>query len=100
VPEDEFRGNAGRSDRLGQRDQEAAGLVGPAGAAREPGRGLFGPDDLAKQMSGKVWLADRAGALVDEIPSAYKDIDQVMHDQSDLVEVQHTLHQVLNYKGT
>ncbi len=51
-------------------------------------------------MAGKVWLADRADALVDEIPSAYKDIDQVMADQRDLVEVVHVLHQVLNYKGT
>jgi tRNA-splicing ligase RtcB len=68
--------------------------------SRTQAKKLFGPDDLAEQMTGKVWLADRAAALVDEIPSAYKDIDQVMHDQSDLVEVQHTLHQVLNYKGT
>ena len=29
-----------------------------------------------------------------------KDIDQVMADQADLVEVRHTLRQVLNYKGT
>jgi hypothetical protein len=27
-------------------------------------------------------------------------IEQVMADQADLVEVRHTLHQVLNYKGT
>ena len=33
-------------------------------------------------------------------PASYKDIDQVMADQSDLVEVEHTLHQILNYKGT
>ena len=39
-------------------------------------------------------------ALVDEIPSAYKDIDRVMADQADLVEVRHTLRQVLNFKGT
>ena len=51
-------------------------------------------------MAGKVWLEGRANALLDEIPSAYKDIDQVMADQADLVEVQHTLPQVLNYKGT
>jgi tRNA-splicing ligase RtcB len=51
-------------------------------------------------MDGKVWLADRAHQLVDEIPSAYKDVEQVMADQADLVEVLHTLHQVLNYKGT
>jgi tRNA-splicing ligase RtcB len=51
-------------------------------------------------MRGKAWLAHRAGALIDEIPSAYKDIDAVMADQADLVDVLHTLHQVLNYKGT
>ena len=56
--------------------------------------------DLERKMAGKVWLAERAAALVDEIPSAYKDIDQVMADQADLVEVRHTLRQVLNYKGT
>lgn len=56
-------------------------------------------EDLAREMEGKTWLADKAESLLDEIPSSYKDIDQVMADQQDLVEVQHTLHQVLNYKG-
>ena len=51
-------------------------------------------------MAGKVWLSKRAASLVDEIPAAYKDIDQVMADQADLVEVRHVLRQVLNYKGT
>jgi tRNA-splicing ligase RtcB len=68
--------------------------------SRTQAKKLFSQDDLAEQMAGKVWLADRAASLVDEIPSAYKDIDQVMADQADLVEVLHTLHQVLNYKGT
>ncbi len=68
--------------------------------SRSKAKKLFTPADLAQQMAGKVWLAKRAEALVDEIPAAYKDIDQVMADQSDLVEVLHTLHQVLNYKGT
>jgi RNA-splicing ligase RtcB len=68
--------------------------------SRTKAKKLFGTDDLAQQMAGKVWLADRAAALVDEIPAAYKDIDQVMADQADLVEVRHTLRQVLNYKGT
>src|SRR4051812_7341902 len=68
--------------------------------SRTKAKKLFTTADLAQQMEGKVWLAGRAGALVDEIPSAYKDIDQVMADQADLVEVLHTLHQVLNYKGT
>jgi tRNA-splicing ligase RtcB (3'-phosphate/5'-hydroxy nucleic acid ligase) len=68
--------------------------------SRTKAKKLFTSADLARQMEGKVWLASRADALIDEIPSAYKDIDQVMADQSDLVEVLHTLHQVLNYKGT
>jgi RNA-splicing ligase RtcB len=68
--------------------------------SRTKAKKLFTTDDLTAQMDGKVWLADRAAKLVDEIPSAYKDIDQVMADQADLVEVLHTLHQVLNYKGT
>ena len=68
--------------------------------SRTQAKKLFTTDDLARAMEGKVWLADRADALVDEIPSAYKDVEQVMADQDDLVEVLHTLHQVLNYKGT
>jgi tRNA-splicing ligase RtcB (3'-phosphate/5'-hydroxy nucleic acid ligase) len=68
--------------------------------SRTKARKLYTSDDLAEAMAGKVWLSGRAAALVDEIPAAYKDIDQVMADQDDLVEVRHTLHQVLNYKGT
>jgi tRNA-splicing ligase RtcB len=67
--------------------------------SRTQAKKLFTRDDLARQMEGKVWLEDRAEQLVDEIPAAYKDIDQVMADQADLVEVLHTLRQVLNYKG-
>ena len=74
------------------------------GAGRRLSRGAakraFTAADLRRQMAGKVWLEKRAGALVDEIPSAYKDIDQVMEDQRDLVEVRHVLRQILNYKGT
>jgi tRNA-splicing ligase RtcB (3'-phosphate/5'-hydroxy nucleic acid ligase) len=68
--------------------------------SRTKAKKLYTAADLAEQMKGKVWLSKRADALVDEIPAAYKDIDQVMADQADLVEVLHTLRQVLNYKGT
>jgi tRNA-splicing ligase RtcB len=68
--------------------------------SRTRAKKLFTTADLASLMEGKVWLADRASALLDEIPTAYKDIDVVMADQADLVSVEHTLHQVLNYKGT
>jgi tRNA-splicing ligase RtcB len=68
--------------------------------SRTKAKQLFTAADLTAAMEGKVWLSKRADALLDEIPAAYKDIDQVMADQADLVEVRHTLHQVLNYKGT
>ncbi|WP_248961536.1 RtcB family protein [Sphaerisporangium perillae] len=54
---------------------------------------------LTEAMRGRTWNANRAAALVDEHPDAYKSIDQVMEDQKDLVEIQHTLHQIFNYKG-
>jgi RNA-splicing ligase RtcB len=56
-------------------------------------------ESLTEAMRGRTWNADRAAALVDEHPEAYKPIDQVMRDQKDLVEIQHTLRQVFNYKG-
>ena len=37
--------------------------------------------------------------LIDEIPGAYKDIDEVMENSKELVRVEHTLKQVLNIKG-
>jgi len=37
--------------------------------------------------------------VLDEIPAAYKPIDDVMANQSDLVEVVHTLKQVVCVKG-
>ncbi|MGL5135839.1 MAG: RtcB family protein, partial [Planktothrix sp.] len=37
--------------------------------------------------------------IIDEIPGAYKSIDEVMKQQSDLVEVVATLKQILCVKG-
>ena len=37
--------------------------------------------------------------VIDEIPMAYKDIDAVMAAQQDLVEIVHTLKQVVCVKG-
>jgi RNA-splicing ligase RtcB len=67
--------------------------------SRTQAKKQFTATDLAKQMGDRAWLRDRASQLVDEIPSAYKDIDEVMAAQSDLVTIEHTLTQVLNYKG-
>ncbi|KRD07726.1 transferase [Mycobacterium sp. Root265] len=66
--------------------------------SRTEARRRFTADDLADRMAG---IEYRHGAeWVDEIPDAYKDIDQVMLDAADLVAVEHTLRQILNVKGT
>jgi tRNA-splicing ligase RtcB len=95
---------------MGTRSYIVRGLGSPAsyessshGAGRKMGRGQamrsFTGSDLRKAMGDRVWLDADADQLVDEAPMAYKDIDQVMEDQRDLVEVVHTLRQLLNYKG-
>jgi tRNA-splicing ligase RtcB len=53
--------------------------------------------DLAEQTAGVVCRKDKG--VLDEIPGAYKDIDEVMANQSDLVEVLHTLKQIVCVKG-
>lgn len=71
------------------------------GAGRKIGRKeaerQFTVSDLVAQTEGIECPKDQA--RVDEIPAAYKDIDTVMHNQLDLVEVVHTLKQVVNIKG-
>ncbi|MEZ5401270.1 MAG: RtcB family protein [Bryobacteraceae bacterium] len=55
--------------------------------------------DLARQMA-DVWYNTRlAPRLLDEAPSAYKDIRAVLRAQRDLTKVIRTLRPVLNYKG-
>jgi RNA-splicing ligase RtcB len=68
--------------------------------SRSEAKRRFTAADLREQMGDRAWQQAKASDLVDEIPSAYKDIDQVMAQQTDLVEVVHTLRQILNYKGT
>lgn len=57
----------------------------------------FTTGDLARQTEGVICRKDKG--VLDEIPGAYKDIDEVMAHQSDLVEVLHVLKQVLCVKG-
>ena len=56
-------------------------------------------DDFRAVMSHTAWQDSDAQYLVDEAPQAYKDINQVMADQTDLTEAVHELRQVFNYKG-
>jgi tRNA-splicing ligase RtcB len=96
---------------MGTRSYVVRGKGNPAsynssshGAGRRMSRGQarkqLSVSSLTEAMAGRTWNADKAQVLLDEHPQAYKDIDQVMADQSDLVEVEHVLRQVFNYKGT
>ncbi len=71
------------------------------GAGRLMSRGeakrRFSLQDLAAQTQGVECRKDKG--VLDEIPGAYKDIDAVMANQTDLVDVVHVLKQVLTVKG-
>ncbi|MEN8368072.1 RtcB family protein [Acinetobacter bereziniae] len=84
----------------GKGDQESfcscshgAGRVHSRTAAKK----LFTVEDQIKQTQGVECRKD--AAVIDEIPSAYKPIEDVMKAQSDLVEVVYTLSQVVCVKG-
>ncbi|ENO91787.1 hypothetical protein C662_15031 [Thauera sp. 28] len=57
----------------------------------------FTEADLARQTEGVICRKDKG--VVDEIPGAYKDIDEVMANQRDLTEILHRLKQVVCVKG-
>lgn len=57
----------------------------------------FTKEDLVRQTEGVICRKDKN--VIDEIPGAYKDIDVVMTNQTDLVEVIHTLKQLVCVKG-
>jgi len=65
--------------------------------SRAEAKRRFTLTDLIAQTEGVECRKDEG--VIDEIPASYKDIDQVMANQTDLVEVMHTLKQVLCIKG-
>lgn len=65
--------------------------------SRNEAKRIFTLDDLQKQTSGVECRKDEG--VLDEIPGAYKPIDEVMSNQSDLVEIVHELKAVLCVKG-
>ncbi len=73
----------------------------PHGAGREYSRSkarrTFTRAELEEAMTGIEWR--HTDAFLDEIPAAYKPVEQVMADAADLVEVRHTLRQIVNVKG-
>ena len=65
--------------------------------SRTKAKKMFTIDDNVKATQGVECRKD--ADVIDETPMAYKDIDDVMAAQSDLVDVAHTLKQVLCVKG-
>lgn len=93
---------------MGTRSYIVRGLGNPEsfnscshGAGRRMSRGkarkAFTREDLIAQTDGVECRKD--SEVIDEIPGAYKPIEEVMSFQNDLVEITHELKQVLCVKG-
>jgi tRNA-splicing ligase RtcB len=65
--------------------------------SRTKARSLFSMADLSRAMEGIEYR--HSTVLLDEIPGAYKDIDEVMAHARDLVDVKYILKQFVNVKG-
>lgn len=65
--------------------------------SRSAAKRQFGEQDVISQTEGVECRKDKG--IIDELPAAYKDIDKVMEHQHDLVEVVHTLKQIVCVKG-
>jgi RNA-splicing ligase RtcB len=95
---------------MGQRSYVIRGLGNPLAYAscahgagrrmsRRQARKQLTLESFGEAMGAAVWQHASARALLDEHPQAYKPIDVVMRDQADLVQVEHELHGIANYKG-
>ncbi len=65
--------------------------------SRTKAKKTYSERDVEEQTAGIECRKDKS--VIDEIPAAYKDIDEVMENQSDLVRVVHQLRQVVCVKG-
>lgn len=65
--------------------------------SRTEARRRFTMEDFERELAGVE--VNHSTEFIDEIPSAYKDIDQVMEYAKPLVKVRHVLKQILNIKG-
>ena len=83
---------------LDDETRRQAERTGPAGPySRTKARKTFTRAQLDASMQGIEWR--HSDVFLDEIPAAYKPIDRVMADSADLVEIRHTLRQLVNVKG-
>src|SRR5437879_15133 len=90
---------------MGARSYIVRGKGNPESCSHGAGRAMsraeakrpFTLDDHAKATAGVECRKD--ADVIDETPMAYKSIDAVMEAQRDLVDVVHTLRQVVCVKG-
>lgn len=93
---------------MGTRSYIVSGLANPMsfhsaphGAGRRMSRTqakkTFTMEDLEVAMKGIEFK--HSEAFIDEIPGAYKNIDEVIENSKPLVEIKHVLRQILNIKG-
>ena len=96
-----FRSMGAKSFIVCGKGHEAAYCSCSHGAGRRMSRGeakrRYSLEDVAEQTAGVECRKD--AGVIDEIPTAYKDIDAVMAAQAGLVEIKHVLKQVLCVKG-
>ena len=65
--------------------------------SRRQAKDQFSLEDHAKATEGVECRKDEG--VIDETPGAYKDINTMMAAQADLVEIVHTLKQIVCVKG-
>src|SRR3990167_2171648 len=65
--------------------------------SRTEAKKRFTMEDFDRAMQGISH--SRSAELIDQLPGAYKDIDEVMENSKDLVKIEHELRQALNVKG-
>ena len=90
-----------RSYIVSGRGNEESFCTAPHGAgrrfSRSEARRRFTMDDYDRDMAGIE--ANRSDDFLDELPGAYKDIDEVMEYSKDLVDIAGEFRQVVNVKG-
>ena len=81
-----------------RRRRKAASEDAPAPASPRP-ESEAGSESEATRGEADADASPETGDVIDETPMAYKSIDAVMEAQKDLVEIVHTLRQVVCVKG-
>ena len=75
-------------------------MLARRGAAHVPQGRAQGVDGLGSPLADAGVECRKDHAMLDEIPGACKDIDTVLQNQRDLVDVVHSLKQVLCVRGS